>query len=74
MLNATTKPKPAPVTPIPQPIESKPPETKKDTWDSIRGMGRADEIIADLEAGDIMSFSELSGFFFNTPHSDDHAT
>ena len=37
-------------------------------------MGRADEIIADLESGGVMSFSELSGFFFNTPHSDDHTT
>ena len=37
-------------------------------------MGRANEIIADLEAGGVMSFSELSGFFFNTPHSDDHTT
>ncbi len=35
-------------------------------------MGRADEFIAALEAGGVMSFSELSGFFFNTPHSDDH--
>jgi len=37
-------------------------------------MGRADEIIADLESGGVMSFSELSGFFFNTPHSDGHTT
>ena len=37
-------------------------------------MGRADEVIADLESGGVMSFSELSGFFFNTPHSDDHTT
>ena len=37
-------------------------------------MGRADEIIADLESGGVMSFSELSGFFFNTPHDNDHTT
>ena len=56
----------------PKPIESKAPE--EDPWKAIRGMGRADEIIADLESGGVMSFSELSGFFFNTPHSDDHTT
>ena len=58
----------------PKPIESKAPEKEEDPWKAIRGMGRADEIIADLEAGGVMSFSELSGFFFNTPHSDDHTT
>ena len=57
-----------------KPIENKAPEKKEDPWKAIRGMGRADEIIADLEAGGVMSFSELSGFFFNTPHSDDHTT
>ena len=80
MLNATatkpTEPKPEPSAPTPQPTptESKAPEKKEDPWKAIRGMGRADEIIADLELGGIMSFSELSGFFFNTPHSDDHTT
>ena len=54
--------------------ESKAPEKKEDPWKAIRGMGRANEIIADLEAGGVMSFSELSGFFFNTPHDDDHTT
>jgi len=80
MLNATatkpTEPKPEPSAPTPQPTptESKAPEKKEDPWKAIRGMGRANEIIADLEAGGVMSFSELSGFFFNTPHSDDHTT
>lgn len=80
MLNATAakpaEPKPELPTPIPQPTptESKAPEKKEDPWKAIRGMGRANEIIADLEAGGVMSFSELSGFFFNTPHSDDHTT
>ena len=80
MLNASsakpTEPKPELPTPIPQPTptESKAPEKKEDPWKAIRGMGRADEIIADLESGGVMSFSELSGFFFNTPHSDDHTT
>ena len=60
--------------PAPEPTESKAPEKKEDPWKAIRGMGRANEIIADLEAGGVMSFSELSGFFFNTPHSDDHTT
>ena len=71
-----TEPKPELPTPIPQPTptESKAPEKKEDPWKAIRGMGRANEIIADLEAGGVMSFSELSGFFFNTPHSDDHTT
>jgi hypothetical protein len=78
MLNATatkpTEPKPEPSSPTPQPTpaESKAPE--EDPWKAIRGMGRADEIIADLESGGVMSFSELSGFFFNTPHSNDHTT
>ena len=80
MLNATatkpTEPKPEPSAPTPQltPTESKVPEKEEDPWKAIRGMGRADEIIADLESGGVMSFSELSGFFFNTPHSDDHTT
>ena len=80
MLNATAtkpnEPKPELPTPTPQPTptESKAPEKEEDSWKAIRGMGRADEIIADLESGGIMSFSELSGFFFNTPHSDDHTT
>ncbi|EGC04446.1 relaxase/mobilization nuclease domain protein [Ruminococcus albus 8] len=80
MLNATAtkpaepKPEPSALTPQPTPTESKAPEKKEDPWKAIRGMGRADEIIADLEAGGVMSFSELSGFFFNTPHSDDHTT
>lgn len=80
MLNATatkpTEPRPEPSAPTPQPTptENKAPEKKEDPWKAIRGMGRANEIIADLEAGGVMSFSELSGFFFNTPHSDDHTT
>lgn len=77
MLNATAinpKPEPSARTPQPTPTESKAPEKKEDPWKAIRGMGRANEIIADLEAGCVMSFSELSGFFFNTPHSDDHTT
>ncbi len=80
MLNASsakpTEPKPELPTPTPQPTptESKAPEKKEDPWKAIRGMGRADEIIADLESGGVMSFGELSGFFFNTPHSDDHTT
>ena len=77
------EPTPTPTTPTkptvaeptaPKPIESKAPEKEEDPWKAIRGMGRADEIIADLESGGVMSFSELSGFFFNTPHSDDHTT
>ena len=77
MLNATAinpKPEPSARTPQPTPTESKAPEKKEDPWKAIRGMGRANEIIADLEAGGVMSFSELYGFFFNTPHSDDHTT
>ena len=80
MLNASAskpvepKSEPSAPTPQPTPTESKAPEKKEDPWKAIRGMGRANEIIADLEAGGVMSFSELSGFFFNTPHSDDHTT
>lgn len=79
MLNATatkpteSKPEPSAPTPQPAPTENKAPE-KEDPWKAIRGMGRANEIIAELESGGVLSFSELSGFFFNTPHSDDHTT
>jgi len=67
---AEPKPEQSAPTPQPTPAESKAPE--EDPWKAIRGMGRADEIIADLESGGVMSFSELSGFFFNTPHDDGH--
>ena len=56
----------------PKPIESHAPEKKEDVWECIRGMRDSDKIIADLEAGGVMSFSELSGFFFNFQHDDDH--
>ena len=78
MLNASsakpTEPKPEPSAPTPQPTPTVSKAPEEDPWKSIRGMGRADEIIADLESGGVMSFSELSGFFFNTPHDDDHTT
>lgn len=80
LLNRTSakpaEPKPEPSTPTPQPTptKSKAPEKKEDVWAEIRGMRDCDKMIADLEAGGVMSFSELSGFFFNTPHSDDHTT
>ena len=53
MLNATAinpKPEPSAPTPQPTPTESKAPEKKEDPWKAIRGMGRANEIIADLES------------------------
>ena len=75
LLNRTSakpaEPTPTPTTPT-KPTESKAPEKKEDPWKAIRGMGRADEIITELESGGVMSFSDLSGFFFNTPHDDDH--
>ncbi|MBQ8966461.1 MAG: conjugal transfer protein, partial [Ruminococcus sp.] len=37
-----------------------------------RGMGRADEIIADLEAGGVTSYRVLASFFFKGDHPDDH--
>ena len=87
LLNRTSakpaEPTPTPTTPTkptiaqptaPKTIESKAPEKEEDPWKAIRGMGRADEIIADLESGGVMSFSELFGFFFNIPHDDDHTT
>ena len=43
-----------------------------DPWAEIRGMGRADEIIAELERGGVTSYRELSGFFFRGKHDDDH--
>ena len=65
---ATVQPKPT----IAEPTESKAPEKKEDVWESIRGMRDSDKIIADLEAGGVMSFSDLTGFFFNAHHPDDH--
>ena len=79
--SAEPKPTPTPTAPTkptiaepttPKPTESKPPEKKEDVWESIRGMRDSDKTIADLEAGGVMSFSELSGFFFNAHHPDDH--
>ena len=43
-----------------------------DPWAEIRGMGRADEIIADLEAGGVTSYRVLASFFFKGEHPDDH--
>ena len=54
------------------PTESQAPEKKKDVWAAIRGMRDSDKIVADLEAGGIASFSDLSGFFWNTHHADDY--
>ena len=68
---APTKPTIAEPT-APKPTESKAPEKKEDVWASIRGMRDCDKIIADLETGGIMSFSDLTGFFFNAHHPDDH--
>ena len=59
-------------TPEPEPIESQPTEKKKDLWESIRGMRKADEIITALENVGITSFTEFSKFMWNTLHSDDH--
>lgn len=56
----------------PKSSESIAPEKKEDVWASIRGMRDCDKIIADLEASGVMSFSELTGFFFNAHHPDDH--
>ena len=55
-----------------KPVEVKAPEKKEDVWADIRGMGRADEIIAELEASGITSLAELRGFFWDIPHADDH--
>ena len=68
---APTKPTIAEPT-APKPSESKAPEKKEDPWDIIRGMGKADEIIAALEAVGISSYTEFSGFMFNGKHEDDH--
>ena len=43
-----------------------------DPWADIRGMGRANEIIADLEAGGVTSYRVLASFFFKGEHPDDH--
>ena len=64
--------KPTEVTTAPKPTESKSPEKKEDVWASIRGMGKADEIIAALEAVGITSYTEFTGFMINSKHEDDH--
>lgn len=69
----TANPKSAPAIPTTQsqPTEVKAPEKKEDLWASIRGMGKADKMIADLEAVGIKSYSEFAGFMYNAHHSDD---
>lgn len=54
------------------PTESQAPEKKEDVWASIRGMGRANEIVAALEAVGITSYTEFTGFMFNGAHKYDH--
>ena len=72
------EPTPTPTTPTiaqptaPKPIESKAPEKREDPWTEIRGMRDSDKMIADLEAGGITSLDDLSGFFWNFKHPDDH--
>ncbi|MGN0622141.1 MAG: conjugal transfer protein, partial [Porcipelethomonas sp.] len=61
-----------PVVTVSKPTESKSPEKKEDVWTNIRGMKKADEIITALEAVGITSFTEFSGFMWNTRHDDDH--
>ena len=56
----------------PKPTESKAPEKKEDPWASIRGMGKADEIIAALEAVGITSYTEFTGYMFSSHHKNDH--
>lgn len=43
-----------------------------DPWAEIRGMGRANEIIADLESGGVTSYHVLASFFYKGGHPDDH--
>ena len=56
----------------PKPVEVKAPEKKEDVWAGIRGMRDSSQVIADLEASGITSFSELRSFFWNIKHNDDH--
>lgn len=65
-------PKPTQPVSVPKPVEVKAPEKKEDVWAAIRGMGRADEIIADLERGGIKSYGEFTGFMYAAHHDDDH--
>ena len=58
--------------PVQTPTESIAPEKKEDVWAGIRGMRDCDKMIADLEAGGIISLDDLKGFFWNTHHADDH--
>ena len=60
-----------PVT-APKPTESKAPEKKEDPWAPIRGMGKADEIIAALEAVGITSYTEFTSYMFSSHHENDH--
>jgi hypothetical protein len=56
----------------PKEMPSEKKKEKVDPWAEIRGMRNTDEIIADLESGGMTSFNELSSFFFNITHNDDH--
>lgn len=84
-VTATEKPKNEPVTeqkPIEHPVtiaETKQPETvvqtdekNEDPWSAIRGMRNSAAMIAELEQGGVMSYSELSSFNFKFKHKDDH--
>lgn len=72
LLNQSSAKPAEPKLTIADPTESKAPEKKEDVWASIRGMGKANEIIAALEAIGITSYTEFTGFMFNGAHKYDH--
>ena len=47
-------------------------EKNEDPWSAIRGMRNSAAMIAELEQGGVMSYSELSSFNFKFKHKDDH--
>lgn len=72
LLNQSSAKPDEPKPTIAEPTESKALEKKEDVWASIRSMGKAEEIIAALEAVGITSYAEFTGFMFNGAHEYDH--
>ncbi len=44
----------------------------EDVWSAVRGMGNAEQMIRELEAGGVHSYNELYSFMWEHAHSDDH--
>ncbi|MCI6583094.1 MAG: relaxase/mobilization nuclease domain-containing protein [Oscillospiraceae bacterium] len=65
-----TKPTEKPIEkPVEEPVEE---VVDEDVWSAVRGMGNAEQMIRELEAGGVHSYKELYSFMWEHAHSDDH--